>query len=170
MEGRYSSLLAASKPSSVFGFEPSLLLVFERRFLGDQVLHALETAGVEISRLHRLSHGTTRLLLVLAVTEPAVIHEFEDVGESPLDAMTARPQADGSHTRCVDKPSSRTDRIGRQSDQIRSRGGVSTALITFSYFGRSLNYVTYQGVDNGALADTARTEQSNRSIATCSLA
>ena len=52
----------------------------------------------------RRLHRAPRLVLVLAVAEPAVVHQIEHIGERPLDAAPAAPQADGAHAGRVDQP------------------------------------------------------------------
>ena len=68
------------------------LLGLERGLLGDEAFEVVEPIGVERPVLDRLAHGAARLLVVLAVTEPAVIHQLEDVGERPLDPRSGVPE------------------------------------------------------------------------------
>ena len=63
------------------------LLLLQRRLLGHEALEAGEAIGVEAAVVDRRPHGAAGLLVVLAVPEPALVHQVEHVGERPLDAL-----------------------------------------------------------------------------------
>ena len=94
----------AAAAAAVGGLDLGPLLLLQRRLLGDEALEAGEAVGVEATLLDGRPHGAARLLVVLAVPEPAVLHQLEDVGEGPLDALARQPQAHRPHARRVDEP------------------------------------------------------------------
>ena len=97
-------------------------------------------------------HRTARLVLVLAVAEAAVVHQLEHIGEGPLDAVTAAPQADGAHAGRVDQPAA-----ARQADQLGGDRGVAAAAVALAYGCGGLRTAADEGVDQRALADATRT-------------
>ena len=116
--------------------------------------------GSSVPVVDRCVDRAARLLLVLAVAEPAVVHQVEHVGERPLDAAAAAPQADRTHAGRVDQPA-----VAGQADQLGRRGGVAAALVAFAHHRRGLPLVTDQRVHERALADAARAEQRDRRVA-----
>ena len=126
----------------------------------DQPLEAVQSHRVEITRTDRRLYRTARFSIVLAVTEPAVVHQIEDVGERPLDPVARQPQAQRPHTGRVDQPT-----LLGQRHELGGHGGVATALITLAHGGRGLTLRPDQRVDEGRLADPARTEERQRAVA-----
>ena len=102
--------------AAVAGLQPGPLLGLQRHLLGDEPLEAGEAVGVERAVVDGRPHGAARLLVVLAVAEPAVLHQLEDVGEGPLDALARQPQAEGPDARRVDQPAA-----GRAAAAARRR-------------------------------------------------
>ena len=123
-----SSLLGgrrrATAAAAVAGLLLRPLLLLQGRLLGDEALEAGEAGGVEAAVGDRRPHRAARLLVVLAVPEAALVHEVEDVGERPLDALTGQPQAQGADTRGVDQPP-----LAGQRQQLGGDGRVPTALV-----------------------------------------
>ena len=64
------------------------------------------------------------LLVVLAVAEPALVHQVEHVGERPLDALAGQPQAERAHAGRVDQPA-----LAGQRQQLGGDGRVAAPLV-----------------------------------------
>ena len=135
------------------------LLGLEGGLLGDEALEAGEAIGVEAALGDGLAHRAAGLLIVLAVPEPAVLHQVEHVGEGPLDALAGQPQAHGPHARRVDEPS-----LAGQRQQLGGDGGVATALVAGAHLGGGLHARAEQRVDERRLADAAGAEERQRAI------
>ena len=101
---RLEPLRTADPDSGELAFVEARLLFFEGRFLFDEPVQAPKSYGFERASSDRRLHRAAGLLLVLAVAEAAVVHQLEHVGERPLDATPAAPQADCPHARRVDQP------------------------------------------------------------------
>ena len=113
--------LHARRPTTVGGLVPRPLLVLQRRLLGDEALQVGEAVGVEPAVVDRLAHRTPGLLVVLAVAEPALVHQLEHVGEGSLDAAARQPQRQRPHPRRVDQPAA-----AGHGDQLGGHGRVPT--------------------------------------------
>ena len=96
------------------------LLGLEGGLLGDEAFEAGEAGGVEAPVVDRGPHRAARLLVVLAVAEAALVHEVEDVGERPLDALAGQPEAERPDARRVDQPA-----LAGQRQQLGGDGRVA---------------------------------------------
>ena len=66
--------------AAIGSFEVGPLLVLEGSLLGDEAFEAGEPLGVEATLGDGEADGATRLPIVLAVAEAALVHQLEDVG------------------------------------------------------------------------------------------
>ena len=87
---------------------------------------------------------------MLAVTKAAVVHQIEHISKRALDALSAEPQADRTHTGRVEQPATTG-----QWNELRGGGGVAPTLIAHAYIVGALHGIADERVDDGALTNTA---------------
>ena len=144
----------------VGGLVVRTLFLFQRRFLLDQPVEACEAHRVERPCCDRRLDSAARLLVVLAVTETAVIHQVEHVGECTLDPVAGQPETQSAYTRRVDEP----PLAGQRHEFGRDRG-VPSALIALADRRRRLALGPDERIDERRLPDATRAEERQRPIA-----
>ena len=112
------------------------LFLFERGLLLHEPFEAAQADLVEPSGGDRRLHGAAGFLIVLAVAEPAAVHQVEHVGEGPLDAVARQPQAQRPHARRVDQPT-----LTPQRHEFGGDRRVPATLVALAHRRRRLAFV-----------------------------
>lgn len=98
--------------------------------------------GIESSVVHSLPHGTSWLLIVVAVPELAVLCQFFNVTECFVYSFFHLPELELAHTGSVDEIGA-----GGKSNELSMRGCVAPPAVVFSYFNGLEFFTTQEAVD-----------------------
>jgi hypothetical protein len=80
------------------------LFVLDGGLLVDETFEVGEAFGIKAALGDGKADRTTRLAIVLAVPEAALIHQLEDVAERPFDPVSRQPQRECPDAGRVDEP------------------------------------------------------------------
>ena len=102
---------------------------------------------------------------MFAISKTTFFRQCKHICKCSFDSRSARPQTHRAHTGGINEPTSFTDWIRRQGNELHCSCGVSPTLIAFAYSSSTLHLSTNQGIHNRALTNTTCAEQGNGAIA-----
>ncbi len=98
--------------------------------------------GVEVAAFDGPLNGASGFLVVLAVTEPALLEQGFDIAEGIREAFVVSGELDFAHSGCIDEESA-----GGKGYELAVSCGVAAATVVVTYFAGVHGFVAHERVD-----------------------